>query len=60
MALTAGLAKDCNPNSGGIQRIALANVADVTTISQTGGTIDTITMVATKVFFEFEAEQDSV
>lgn len=60
MALTAGLAKDCNPNSGGIQRIALANVADITTISQTSGTIDTITMVATKVFYEFEAEQDSV
>jgi hypothetical protein len=60
MALTAGLAKDCNPNSGGIQRIALANVADITTISQTSGTIDTITMNGGAVFFEFQAEQDTV
>jgi len=60
MALTAGLAKDCNPNSGGIQRVALANVADIQSISQTGGTINTISMNGTAVFFEFEAEQDSV
>jgi hypothetical protein len=63
MALTAGLAKDCNPNSGGIQRIALANVADIDTISLDSGTssfIDSIAMISTKTFFEFEAEQDSV
>jgi len=62
MALTAGLAKDCNPNSGGIQRIALANVADITAISLDSGTssfIDTITMSGSATFFEFEAEQDS-
>jgi hypothetical protein len=59
MALTAGLAKDCAPNSGGIQRIALANVADITTISQTSGTIDTITMNGSAVFFEIQVEQDS-
>lgn len=62
MALTAGLAKDCNANSGGIKRIALANVADITTVSlNTASTaISTITMSATSVdFFEFEFEQDT-
>lgn len=61
MAITAGLAKDCNPNSGGIQRIAFANVDQITTISATGGVIDTITMASSAyLFYEFQAEQDTV
>ena len=59
MPITAGLAKDCNPNSGGVQRIALANAADVATISATAGVVDTITMGTSKVFYEYQAEQDT-
>lgn len=63
MAITAGLAKDCNANSGGIQRIALANITAITAISLDAGTssfIDTITMSGGGLFYEFEAEQDTV
>ena len=62
MAITAGLAKDCNPNSGGIQRIALANVDQITTISaDVNDVIDTITMASSAyLFYEFQAEQDTV
>jgi len=61
MAITAGLAKDCAPNSGGIQRIALANVDQITTISaDVNDVIDTITMGTSNVFYEFQAEQDTV
>ena len=63
MALAAGLSKDCNANSGGIKRIAIANEAAVATVTyNTPNTIATgITMEAgaNDAFYEFEFEQDT-
>ena len=60
-ALTAGLTKSCAARSGGMVRLYLANEADVTSFTLVGGTgaYSAVTMVATKVFYKFDFEQDS-
>lgn len=62
MALLAGgTTQDCTTaNSGGIKRIYLANVDDVSGFTyDPAGPVTTIAMVMTKVFYEFEFEQDT-
>lgn len=58
MALAAGLSKDCNANSGGVKRIAIANAADVASVAYTSN-VAAVTMGTAKVFYEFEFEQDT-
>ena len=61
MALTAGYTQACTANAGGVRRVALASRADVSTwVLDPNGTITGITMVATKKFYEFEAELETV
>jgi hypothetical protein len=60
MSLTAGYSYTCAANTGGATSIWLANAADVDTMTKTGDEYSAITMVATKVFYEFEVETDSL
>lgn len=59
MPLTAGLTVACEARSGGVKNVWLANVDDVTSFTLTGDDYSAATMVATKVFYEFEFEQDT-
>lgn len=59
MSLTAGFAKDCTiARVGGVKELHLANVDDVTSFTGAAGDYTAVTMVATKVFYKFEFEQD--
>jgi hypothetical protein len=49
----AGITLDCG-NVGGIKTIYIADVLDVTTVTETGGAVSAITMVASKKFKKFE------
>lgn len=61
MALTAGYTQACTANAGGIRRVALASRADVSTwVVDVNGQVTGITMVATKKFYEFEAELETI
>lgn len=61
MALTAGYTQACTANAGGVRRVALASRADVSTWVVDGtGAVTGITMVATKKFYEFEAELETI
>jgi hypothetical protein len=61
MALTAGYTQACSPNAGGVRRVALASRADVSTwVVDVNGQVTGITMVATKKFYEFEAELETI
>src|SRR3990172_6670630 len=59
MALTIGTKNPCEIRSGGLVKLFLANVEDVTSFTLTGALYSAVTMVITKVFFEFEFEQDT-
>lgn len=61
MALTAGLTRVCSARSGGLIRLWLANVSDVTsfTVNSTTGEYTAVTMVSGKVFYKFDFKQDS-
>lgn len=61
MALLAGgTTQDCTTaNSGGIKRIYLANVDDVSGLTYASNVATVIAMVMSKVFYEFEFEQDT-
>lgn len=61
MALLAGgTTQDCTTaNSGGIKRIYLANVDDVSGFTYASNVATVIAMVMSKVFYEFEFEQDT-
>ncbi len=59
MTLTAGFSKVCESSSGGLLEVHLANVDDVTSFTLTGEDYTAVTMVATKVFYKFEFEQDT-
>jgi len=61
MALTTGLSRICEANSGGLKALYLANCAD---LSETGfttngaGEYNAMTMEASKAFFKFEFKKD--
>jgi hypothetical protein len=61
-ALTGVITKSCLNNSGGINRIFIADWANIANIDDAAGTggdwITDITMVATKYFFEFQTNKN--
>lgn len=58
--LTAGLLQSCSTAcSGGVSRFYLASIDDITSITETTGAITAITMLATKVFYEFVPYQET-
>ncbi len=61
MALTAGHTITCAPNSGGVRRVAITERSNIASWTLgAGGDVATLTMVATKKFFVFEAEQETI
>lgn len=58
--LTAGRTTDCTTNcSGGVERLWLANWADIDTLTEDTTGVTAITMVATKKFYEFEFAEET-
>jgi hypothetical protein len=59
MSLTAGLTIPCENRAGGLIKVYLANVDDVTSFTFAGGVYTGATMAGGAVFFEFEFEIDT-
>lgn len=64
-ALTAGLTKSCETNSGGVNKIYITDFANVTSVilgastsPQVGDWIDTITLDGTTKFYEFQTNKN--
>ncbi len=59
--LTAGLTRVCASRSGGLIRLWLANVSDVSsfTLNSSTGEYTAVTMESGKVFYKFDFKQDS-
>lgn len=62
---TAGIARECRDNSGGLRRCYIANKSDLSAVTPSLGsitdlgTIETITMASGKTFFEFVSTKES-
>ena len=64
-ALTAGLTKSCETNSGGVKSIRIADFENVVTVTlgastapQVGDWVDAITMAASASFYKFETNKN--
>ena len=64
-ALTAGLSKSCETNSGGVKTIRIADFENVTTVTlgastapQVGDWVDAITMAASSFFYKFDTNKN--
>ena len=64
-ALTAGLDKSCETNSGGVKSIRIADFENVVTVTlgastapQVGDWVDAITMAASASFYKFETNKN--
>lgn len=58
--ISAGITRDCGFNFGGLQKIYLANAAEVTTVTKNPSNVITgITMASGSSFYEFEFEPET-
>ena len=64
-ALTAGLTKSCETNSGGVKTIRIADFENVTAVTigastapQVGDWVDAITMAASSFFYKFDTNKN--
>ena len=58
--INAGITRDCGFAFGGLQKIYLANKADVSAVAhETDGTISGITMTTGATFYEYEFEPET-
>ena len=59
ISFSGGLSKGCENNVGGITKVYLTDLANVTGITQSGGTVSVIGMAAMTSFYEFEFNRNS-
>lgn len=59
VSFSGGIAKDCENNIGGLTKVYLTDFDNITGITQSGGTVSSITMAAMTDFYEFEFNRNS-
>lgn len=58
-ALSAGIAKSCDTNTGGILKLYIADFENVTSYTEVSGEITAITMAAGTKFYEFQFNRNT-
>jgi hypothetical protein len=59
VSFSGGIAKDCANNIGGLTKVYLTDFDNITGLTQSGGTVSSITMAAMTDFYEFEFNRNS-
>lgn len=59
VSFSGGLPKDCDNNMGGLGKVYLTDFANVLGLSQSAGTVSTITMATASYFYEFAFNRNS-
>ena len=59
VSFSGGIAKDCANNIGGLTKVYLTDLDNITGYTQSGGTVSSITMAASSYFYEFEFNRNS-
>jgi hypothetical protein len=56
---SGGIAKDCANNIGGLTKVYLTDFDNITSFTQSGGTVSSIIMASASFFYEFEFNRNS-
>lgn len=59
ISFSGGIANDCENNVGGVTKLYLTDLANITTYTESGGTVSAITMATASYFYEFEFNRNS-
>lgn len=59
VAFSGGISNDCENNVGGITKLYLTDWANVTSYTESGGTVSAITMASASYFYEFAFNRNS-
>lgn len=59
VSFSGGIANDCENNMGGVTKLYLTDFDNVSSYTETGGTVSTITMASASYFYEFEFNRNS-
>ena len=51
--ITTGVAKDCNPNTGGLHRIWITDAENVLSLTESAGEVTAISMSSATYFYEY-------
>lgn len=59
ISFSGGLSKGCDNNVGGVSKVYLTDFANLTSVTETGGTVSSIIMASASYFYEFEFNRNS-
>lgn len=59
VSFSGGIAKNCETNVGGLTKVYLTDFDNISTFTQSGGTVSSITMASMSYFYEFEFNRNS-
>lgn len=59
VSFSGGIAKNCDNNQGGLTKVYLTDFDNISSFTQSGGTVSSITMAAASYFYEFEFNRNS-
>jgi len=59
VTFSGGIAKDCANNIGGLTKVYLTDFDNISSFTQSGGTVSSITMASMSYFYEFEFNRNS-
>ena len=59
ISFSGGISKDCSNNIGGLSKLYLTDLDNITGITQSGGTVSSIGMLGATTFYEFHFNRNS-
>jgi hypothetical protein len=59
VSFSGGIANDCENNMGGVTKLYLTDFDNISTYTESGGTVSSITMASASYFYEFEFNRNS-
>lgn len=59
VSFSGGISNDCANNIGGVTKLYLTDFANVTSYTESGGTVSAITLTASSYFYEFRFNRNS-
>jgi hypothetical protein len=59
VSFSGGISNDCSNNIGGLSKVYLTDLSNISSYTQSGGTVSAITMAGATKFYEFQFNRNS-
>lgn len=59
VSFSGGISNDCSNNIGGLSKVYLTDLSNISSYTQSGGTVSAISMVGVTKFYEFQFNRNS-